>query len=112
MTPHGRGEMVIYISEDQLHEIDYLINQSIQGNHILFDTDAIRTVFRKPSESQLSDKELTSGEKHLENLILQPSLIQKKAYLERLDRKTYENVLRIYFNIVENNIHKGSEVIH
>ena len=45
-------------------------------------------------------------------LITLPGLQQKKAYLEQLDRRTFEQVIRAYFNIVENNLYENNEVRH
>jgi hypothetical protein len=111
------GGSVIYVSEKQLHQVEYLIDQSIQGNHILFDPEMVRRVFQKkgagPGDSSiLNEEEAYSVEHHIERLILQPTLIQKRAYLEKLDAKTYEWVVRTYFNIVENNIYEKLEVKH
>jgi hypothetical protein len=43
-------------------------------------------------------------EKHIENLILQPTLLSKRAYLENLNPDTLKRVVRTYFSIVENNL--------
>lgn len=105
---------MIYVSKGQLRQVEYLIGQSIQGNHVLFDADTVRRVFagELPLEEPLADGEAYAVEHHIERLILQPTLIQKRAYLERLDRKTYERVVRTYFNIVENNLFENREVRH
>lgn len=101
---------MIYVNQKQLDQVEYLIEQSSRGHHVLFDTDVIRKVFRakaqvKPSdEEEENDDETTAAEKHIENLILQPTLVSKKAYLENLSPEVFERVVRTYFAIVENNI--------
>ena len=60
----------------------------------------------------MSDEDSYAVEHHIENLILQPTLAQKRAYLEKLDERTFELVVRTYFNIVENSIYESSEVRH
>lgn len=104
---------MIYVSKQQLDQVEYLIGQSVQGNHILFDGDSLRKVFKKTSPGKaLDEQEAYQVEHHIERLIAQPTLLQKRAYLERLDSKTYEWVVRTYFNIIENNIYENSEVKH
>ena len=112
---------MIYVSKNQLNQVEYLIGQSILGNHVLFDIEAVRSVFAKvprrvpkkeAPKNEASDEESYEVEHHIEKLILQPSLAQKRAYLEKLDRKTFENVVRTYFNIVENNLYEQMEERH
>ncbi len=99
---------MIYVSKEQLKQVEYLIGQSMQGHHVLFDAERVRRAFRR-KQSEESNKEV---EEHIEKLMLEPTLLQKRAYLERLDTETYDRVIRTYFNIVENNIFEASEVRH
>lgn len=106
---------MIYVSQDQLDQVEYLIRQSIQGNHVLFDTETVRKVFSPSAgraRSGVSEEDAYSVEHHIERLIVQPTLAQKRAYLEKLDRDTFEKVVRTYFNIVENNLFEKAEVRH
>lgn len=103
---------MIYVSEDQLEQVEYLIGQSIQGNHVLFDPDTIKRVFTAFIGEDVCEKDAYGVEHHIERMILQPTLSQKRAYLERLDRKTFELVVRTYFNIVENSLFEQCEVKH
>ena len=102
---------MIYVSKKQLDQVEYLIGQSIQGNHVLFDSDTVRRVFDRQSDD-FSDEDAYSVEHHIERLILQPSLSEKRAYLEHLDPETFDRVVRTYFNIVENNLFENIEVRH
>jgi len=104
---------VIYISKDQLNQVEYIIGQSLLGHHVLFDLDAIKKVF-KNSQITFTQKEEDSYavEHHIEHIIQQPSLAQKRAYLEKLDATTYEKVILTYFNIVENNLYEYEEARH
>lgn len=107
---------MIYVSKNQLNQVEYLIGQSILGNHVLFDTEALRRVFDSPelspTASDSQDEENYSVEHHIERIILQPTIAQKRAYLEKLDRDTFERVVRTYFNIVENNLYEQMEERH
>lgn len=106
---------MIYISKRQLSQVEYLIGQSIQGNHVLFTLESVRNVFWKnnqESKSEFSAEEAYLVEHHIERIILLPSLEQKRAYLEHLPHHIYENVVKTYFNIVENNLYELQEVKH
>lgn len=107
---HGRGQCLIYVSKQQLDQVEYLIEQSKHGNHVLFDHKTIRKIFEK--SVWISDEDAYSVEHHIERLILQPTLEEKKAYLEKLDSDTFSKVVRTYFNIVENNLYESREVTH
>ncbi len=106
---------MIYVSKDQLDQVEYLIQQSIQGNHVLFDSETVLRVLREPHAPTSGSSDLEesySVEHHLERLIEQPSLEKKRAYLDGLDTETYARVVRTYFNIVENNLYESAEVRH
>jgi hypothetical protein len=107
---------MIHVSKNKLHQVEYLIQQSLQGNHILFDHDHLTRIFREGSASgllkPLSEEEAYGVEHHIERLIGEPSLMQKRAYLDSLDSRTYAWVVRTYFNIVENNLWESQEVRH
>lgn len=90
---------MIYVNQKQLDQVEYLIEQSCRGHHVLFDPEAIRRAFRARHRDEDDD-----SEKHIENLILQPTLVSKRAYLENLSRDMQERVIRTYFSIVENNL--------
>lgn len=93
-------------------EVEYLIRQSIQGFHLLFETQDIREIYEDSQIHDFSEELAYSVEHHLERLIQSPTLSRKKAYLESLDRKTYELVIRTYFNIVENNMLEARAIHH
>jgi hypothetical protein len=99
---------LIYVSKEQLRQVEYLIGQSMQGHHVLFDTDTVRRVFQKSR----SNKDTHAVENHIEALMQQPTLLQKRAYLEKLPPKIFESVVITYFNIVENNMAENQEVKH
>ncbi len=110
---------MITIDEDQLAQVQYLFEQSSRGHHLLFDADAIRRVFRGQRGSkktappqQLEASEAEKVERHIEKLLAEPSLEMKRAYLETLDSKSYEWVLRTYFSILENQLPDAPEARH
>lgn len=107
---------MIYVSQDQLKQVEYLIQQSAQGNHVLFDPDTVRRIFAKDDVTlgcgRVDETDAYSVEHHIERLIEQPTLGEKRAYLDRLDPDTFERVVRTYFNIVENNIYETLEIRH
>jgi hypothetical protein len=41
---------MVYLSEEQLKQVEYLFSQSAQGNHILFDNAHIKKVLSRPTE--------------------------------------------------------------
>jgi hypothetical protein len=103
---------MVYIDKDQLKEVEYLFNQSAQGYHILFDNKEIRRILSRPTEDLdfFSFENVQKIQKILSDFIAKTSIQSKQDFLERLDKETYELLLRTYFNIVENSIYEsGSE---
>ncbi len=108
---------MIHVSKKELGQVEYLIRQSVQGNHVLFDRERLQSAFRRKGESParescISDDEAYAVEHHLERLMTIPSLDAKRAYLEGLDAETYEQVVLTYFNIVENSLYENEEARH
>jgi hypothetical protein len=110
---HGRERVaLIYVSPDQLKQVEYLIHQSIQGNHLLFDPDRVKEIFFRTPYCEFTEADAYEVEHHIERLLLKPTLQAKREYLDELDTGTYERVVRTYFNIVENNLFESRKVQH
>jgi len=107
---------VIYVNEAQLNQVQYLIEQSLKGHHVLFDVEDVKRAFFSdefiPSETCFDEEQAYSVEHHIERLLEQPSLAEKRAYLGSLDTTTYELVLKTYFNIIENSLYEKKESFH
>ncbi len=96
---------MIYVSEDQLEQVQYLLEQSTLGNHVLFDLDTIRRIAPTLGQEARTEFEkglLMSAEKLLEELILCPSIDAKMDFLQCLDPEVRDEVARVYLRIVEN----------
>ncbi len=94
---------MITVTKEQLSAVEYLLAQSAQGNHVLFDVSVVREVFAQPA-SAMSEAEAYEVEHHIEKLISLENIRSQKAYIEKLPQTTLFRVVKTYFNIVENNI--------
>lgn len=104
---------MIYITQDQAAQVQYLLEQAMQGNHILFDSTTIKKILAKPAPKKgAKDDDSYSVEHHIEKLMTLKTLPEKRAYLERMDSITFEAVVRAYFNIVENTLFEVKKVTH
>jgi ribosomal protein L17 len=101
---------MITVSQEQLDTVEYLLEQSAQGNHVLFEKDLVRQVFASPS-TPMSQDQAYEVEHHIEKLISLENIEKQKAYLEVLPELILHRVVLTYFNIVENNLFEknGSE---
>jgi hypothetical protein len=100
---------MIQVSKDQLAEVEYLLGQSAQGNHVLFDKATIRLA---ADHGALSEEQAYEMEPHLERILDLPTLEQKHAYVAALDFKTRVHVVLAYLNIVANSVFETSEHRH
>ena len=92
---------MIYVNQQQLDHIRYLVEQSAQGNHILFDPETVKRV-SKQNRSDLEKDRTEVAEKLLEQIILCTTIEQKKLFISNLDRKTQDDVARVFLKIVAN----------
>jgi hypothetical protein len=103
---------MITVSQEQLDTVEYLISQSAQGNHILFDLDLVRRVFTHPTTKPMKEAEAYEVEHHIERLISMEGYDKQKAYISDLPEETLYRVIKTYFNIVENSLFESSTVRH
>lgn len=102
---------MITVSQEQLETVEYLLNQSAQGNHILFDLDLVRDVFSRIG-LPMSEEQAYEVEHHIEKLMALPDVQKQKAYVDRLPEEILHRVIKTYFNIVENNVFESTQVRH
>lgn len=96
---------MIYVNEDQLDQVQYLLYQSSLGNHVLFDNDTIRRIAPSLGMEVVTETDksrVENAERLLEQLILCPSIDAKLDFLHCLDRTTRDEVALVYLKIVEN----------
>ena len=100
--------------EKNLEQIEYLLYQSTQGIHFMFDNqELIKVLSQKNLEKKLKDQtNVQMVQDLLTRFIEKPSIQEKKLYLETLDGETYELLVRAYFQLVENTILASSDIRH
>lgn len=103
---------MIYVSQEQLEQVKYLLEQSAIGNHLLFDEQTIRRIANRIGNTESRDERIEKAEQLLEQMILRPTISSKRAFLETLDPLTYDDVARVYFNIVQNTAHENQGFTH
>jgi hypothetical protein len=115
-VPKEGDPTVIYVSKNQLTQVEYLIEQSIRGNHVLFDPERVRQIFEREAslsfQPLFSEEQAYSVEHHIERIVQLPTLGEKRAYLGSLEPETLDHVIRTYLNIVENNLYESKLVRH
>ena len=102
---------MITVSQEQLDTVEYLMEQSAQGNHVLFSPALVRQVFENPPLSMSTIQAEEVGQ-HIEKMITMESLESQKDYLDQLPKIMLYHVIKTYFNIVENNLFKNGSIRH
>ena len=102
---------MITVSQAQLDNVEYLIKQSTQGNHVLFELDLVRRVFTHASRP-MDEGEAYEVEHHIEKLMVMNGYDKQKAYIDNLPEEVLHRVIKTYFNIVENSMFESSKERH
>lgn len=102
----------MFINENQLEQLDFLLDQSIQGVHHLFDQRLITRTMQEDGFNSFNNTEVRSVQSLLNKLISQPTISLKRAYISRLREDEKRLLLRSYFNIVENTIYDTQSEYH
>jgi hypothetical protein len=100
--------------DQSLDQIEYLLYQSTQGIHFMFENSEIVKVLGRPQEEggELSFSKIEQVQSLLTKFIEKPSINEKRRFLETLDKETYETLIRAYFQLVENTILANSNIRH
>jgi hypothetical protein len=109
-----QGGRVIYIDKGQLEQMEYLLSQSAQGFHLLFDSKSVRRILSRPTEKMdfFTFENLNRIQAILGDFLKKKTFQEKKFFLEGLDDESYELLVRSYFNIVDNTILEGTKHKH
>jgi hypothetical protein len=94
---------MIQVSQEKINQVEYLLSQSAQGNHVLFASDQVREAFQSPSEP-MNEKEAERIGLLIEKLISFDSLEEQKNWLATLPESSLHSVIKTYINIVENKL--------
>lgn len=95
--------------------MEYLLEQSRNGLHLLFDRESIARVF---SESKTEDDSLFKVDNlaRIQNLLAEfmdkSTLKKKRAFVGELDKTDHDLLVRTYFNIIENSITSNTSMKH
>ncbi len=103
---------MIYVNQDQLDQVKYLLEQSAQGNHLLFNESTLRRIAGREGQNEKRNERVEKAEQLLEQMILRPSISSKRAFLEELEPEVYDDVARVFFNIVQNTLHEKQGFSH
>lgn len=97
-----------------LEQIEYLLFQSTQGIHFIFDNADIAKVLGKPTEDKsfFTEENMKKVQGLLTSFLDCQSLQAKRSYLERLPVTEFELLIRAYFQLVDNTILANSNIRH
>jgi len=102
------------IEEKNLDEIEFLLAQSMNGVHHLFDNQVIARILQTPTEEIdfFNFENMDRIQELFTQLLNQNSVQEKKTFLQSLDANSYEILVRIYFHIVDNTLMTSDTLKH
>ncbi len=94
---------MIYIPAEQSNQVQYLLESSLLGHHLLFDLEELKTTLLE--SAPLSAEQAYAVEPHLEQLLgLAGSGVEVRAYLDRLEPLTRSRVIQTYFSLLDHQL--------
>lgn len=109
----GRRGSVSVNGEGQVDQIEYLLQQSTQGLHFIFDHHDVARVLRKDEEgAPLDIKLMDKVQGLLTGLLGKQTIVEKRSYLDSLIRDDYELLVKAYFQLVDKTILANSQLRH
>lgn len=97
-----------------MEQIEYLLFQSTQGIHFVFENSEIARVLARPNQETdfFKEENMDKVQGLLSGFLDRASLVEKKSFLESLPDADYELLLRAYFQLVDNTILAHSDLRH
>lgn len=97
---------MIRINVAQMQEIQYIIQQSMNGFHVLFDNETIKKFCRDTgTDTDIFDEnKARATERLLEMFMSTPTINGRRSFFDNLNEEEKSLLVRTYFHIVENNI--------
>lgn len=101
----------------QVDQIEYLLFQSTQGLHFIFDHSDVAAVLRQDGTGPLDDepldvKHMDKVQSLLTKLLDRKTMSEKRSYIETLTKVDYELLVRAYFQLVDKTILAHSTLRH
>ncbi|MEI6092754.1 MAG: hypothetical protein WCQ47_03625 [bacterium] len=105
---------MVHIDDSQVEEIKYIISQSMNGLHVLFDNDTIKKFLNNSdSEDEIFDERKSRDtEKLVERFMSTPTITGKKILFQGLNDSEKALLIKTYFSIVENNILNSRRLVN
>lgn len=99
---------------ENLEQIEYLLFQSTQGVHFMFDHSDVARVLSRPTDGQsfFTEENMKKVQGLLTGFLDCKSLQAKRGYLDRLPAEDFELLVRSYFQLVDNTILAHSNIRH
>jgi hypothetical protein len=97
-----------------LQEIEYLLYQSTQGFHFMFENTEIVRVLGQPTQDidYLTADRMEKVQGLLSGILDRETFMEKRSYIERLSKEDHELLVRAYFQLVDNTILAHSDLRH
>lgn len=102
------------VNDANVSQIEYLLYQSTQGIHFMFENADIAGVMKTPTDdaSFFNTDNMERVQGLLSSFLDKPTIQQKQSFLERLPKEEFELLVRAYFHLVENTILSHSNLRH
>ena len=109
-----KTESAMTANEREVQTIEYLIYQSTQGIHFLFNNDEIEAVMRMPDEGEafFSIENMTKVQALLTQWLERPTFSEKRSFLDSLAHDQHAMLIRAYFHLVDTTIMTHSNLRH
>lgn len=105
---------MLEIKQTDLNEIELLLNHSAKGHHFLFDHIKVAKILKTPTENInfFTKSNIQCIQKLLTELLSKKSFHQKQFFLNSLDYKNFELLVRTYFYIVDSTVMASLQNMH
>ncbi len=107
----GVSTTISKLEEHSLERMESLLQQSALGIHVLFENTAIASVYREKLEEKdfFDFDKMKKVQDVMTQLIAKKTYLEKMAYINELDKESFQMLVRTYFHIVENTVRSSQQ---
>lgn len=113
--PPVKDDSAARLSTDKnIAHLERLLHQSIIGFHHLFDHRCVAEILKTPTEKMdfFTSENMDIIQKLFDRLMQKQTVEEKRAYIDSLNPKEFEILLRTYFHIVDSTILSAEHTKH
>lgn len=100
--------------ENQQSYFEYLIEQGLKGNHVLFDVDDIKQAMGGETKdlTDIAPGQAKEVNRAIQEIVAMQGLEEKKDFIKDLPREIQDVIIHLYFQMIDRTMQISRSTMH